>query len=241
MHHAPSSILITGAAQRLGRAMALHLAEQGYDIVLHYHSNVAGAEKTQDEIEQMGRSCHLLQADLSEGGEYDALIEQAYKASPSLGGLINNASVFLEAGIGDTTPELFDQQLTVNLRAPFFLTQAYAAQVKQGCIINMLDTFISKTSSSYFHYLLTKKALAAFTQMAARELAPEIRVNAVAPGTILPNGKRFGEAYMKQKAKANPMKRLGQIEEVCQAAYALLTQDYMIGQILYVDGGERLV
>ena len=152
--------------------------------------------------------------------------------------LVNNASTFQRISFADTTPEQLDESFAVNFKAPFFLTQSFARHMQHGAVINMLDVSTHTTRTGYFAYLLAKKALAEFTQMAARELAPAIRVNGIMPGVILPSGgMRDMEAYenaLPLKAKASP-------DDIARAALVLAQEPYMVGQMLYVDGGEHLI
>jgi NAD(P)-dependent dehydrogenase (short-subunit alcohol dehydrogenase family) len=193
------AVLITGSARRLGRHTALHLARAGYDLALHYHSSQEDVQKLQAEIEALGQRAVVLQGDLMQRDTLPALVAQAKEALPHLGVLINNASVFEPVSFADTSPEQFDLNFGLHVQAPFFLSQAFAQYCKQGVIINFLDSFIRRQSDSYFTYLLSKKTLAALTQSLAHALAPDIRVNAVAPGVILPNGP-FDAAYMEKRA-----------------------------------------
>lgn len=235
------AILITGAARRLGRESALYLAQAGYDIIIHYHRSEADAHSLQRDISDKGGQAHLLQAKLGPQTDYMALMARAKQLAPNLYGLVHNASIFEQANFTQTSVEQYDHHMDLHVKAPFFLTQAFAAQVKEGVVISMLDTYITKYSQRYFTYLLSKKTMAEMTRMLARELAPTIRVNAIAPGIILPSGDDLGEQVMKEKQAIIPLRKLGEPRDIAQALHWLLTQDYLTGQILYIDGGEQLL
>ena len=233
------AILITGAAQRIGRAVALYLAHQGYDIAIHYRNSEEAAAMLEQEIKALGRKTALIQADLAEA-DATAVIRQAQDALPHLNGLILNASLFEEANFLETDEAVFDANMGLHLKAPYFLSQAYAKQVGKGSIITFLDTYITKQSERYFTYLLSKKALAELTRMLAKSLAPAIRVNAIAPGLTLPSGPYHGEEAMEARKQIVPLGRLGTPEDIAHAAQYLLEAEYLVGQTLFIDGGEQL-
>ncbi|MFW6169762.1 MAG: SDR family oxidoreductase, partial [Planctomycetota bacterium] len=154
--------------------------------------------------------------------------------------LVNNASIFERAPLLETEPELFDRHFDINYRAPFFLTRDFARQCDQGLVINLVDTKISRNAGAYFAYTLTKKALLAFTKMAAAQLGPGIRVNAVAPGLVLPPAGE-DERYLAERAKSIPLRRHGDPAAVCNAVAYLVNNRFITGQCIYVDGGEHLL
>ncbi len=177
--------LITGGAKRIGREISLFLAKKGYDIALHYNSSQSDAEKTASEIKALGVRCKLFKYDLADLSEVEKLIEsviQTYK-KPDI--LVNNASVFDKADIKNTSTELLSNQLDINFKAPYILTRDFANLCKDGLVVNMIDNKIDLIDSVYSAYTLSKKALADLTRMSATQLADQIRVNAIAPGTIL--------------------------------------------------------
>ncbi|OSM04893.1 putative short-chain dehydrogenase/reductase SDR [Magnetofaba australis IT-1] len=224
---------------RLGRALALSLAQRGYDVMIHYNSSVAQRDDTLQELAACGVDSHALQADLSDVAAIPELLRRAKQAMPHLGVLINSASAYQHASIMQTDAALFDQQFAVNLRAPFFLTQAFARTCGQGCVINILDNKINYNQFEYAAYLLAKKSLAEFTKMAAMELAPALRVNGVAPGVVLPAETR-SEAYVKWRIEGIPLKRQGETDHIAQAMHYLLENPFVTGQALVVDGGESI-
>jgi NAD(P)-dependent dehydrogenase (short-subunit alcohol dehydrogenase family) len=153
--------------------------------------------------------------------------------------LVNNASVFNGGYIKETTPELFDKQVNVNLKAPFFLMRDFAIHCKNGNIINLVDTRVSENKSDYAAYSLSKKGLWEITKMAAIEFAPDIRVNAIAPGVSLAPEDR-DEKYLEKLAESIPMKRPGGIEPILKSIDFILENDHLTGQLLFADGGENL-
>lgn len=231
--------LVTGGAVRLGRALALALADAGYDIALHFRSSTQAAAETQAQIRARGVACECFGFDLSELEGIEAFVARVRAHYPRLDVLINSASGYASGTIAETSPALLAEQLTLNLQAPFLLTRAFAAQVERGQIINVLDNKIGFHQFQYAAYLLGKKGLAELTKMAAMEFAPRLRVNAVAPGVTLPATERSPE-YLEWRRQAIPLRRSGEPEHVAQAMLGLLANPFVTGQILTVDGGENL-
>lgn len=229
--------LVTGGAVRLGKAIALALAAAGFDIALHYHSSQGPAAATQTEIQNLGVRCELFPQNLGEASNFADFMAQVKTTFPRLSLLINSASGYQSAHIMETSVAQFDQLLSVNLRAPFFLSQAFAGNVDKGNIINILDNKIGFNQYYYAAYLLTKKAFAEFTKMAALELAPALRVNGVAPGVVLPAEKR-AEAYVQWRVQGIPLKRHGSPQNITSMILHILENDFLNGQIFVVDGGE---
>jgi pteridine reductase len=233
------AVLITGAARRLGRATALHFAEAGFDIALHYHRSEQEAQETADAIREKGRICILLQENLENLHASKSLLKAAHSALPNLSVLVNNASIFSRISFADTTPESLWRDYTLNFAQAFFLTQAFSQSVAAGAVVNMLDTSINTRRGTHFGYLLAKKNLADFTLMAAKELAPAIRVNAVSPGFILPTeGQEYRDpaSYI---AKL-PLQKQPTPQEIATAVFYLANTPTLTGQILTLDGGESL-
>ncbi|NJL75180.1 MAG: SDR family oxidoreductase [Saprospiraceae bacterium] len=231
--------LVTGGAIRLGKHIALALAAQGYDIALHYNSSVQAAEETADLIRQLGRRCECFSCNLGEVQAIPDLIKQAKFIFPNLNVLVNSASAYTQARISETTLEVFDAQFAINIRAPFFLSQSFAYEVKSGNIINIIDNKIGFNQFQYAAYLLAKKTLVEFTRMAALEFAPHIRVNGVAPGVVLPASTR-SEEYIEWRKQSIPLKMQGTPDNITKAIISLLDNDFMSGQILVVDGAENI-
>ncbi len=231
--------LVTGGARRIGQAIALSLAALGYDIALHYRNSREEAERTAEQVRALGVGCSLFRADLSRRADTRALIGSVCKAFPDLSVLVNNASIFRRGPIAETTETLLDEHLEVNFIAPFLLTRDFAANCNSGTVINLLDTRVAASGSIYAAYTLSKKALAELTRLAAVEFAPALRVNAVAPGLILsPDGE--GPEYMERLALKVPLGCVGSLEAVTAAVTYILQNEYVTGQVLFVDGGESL-
>jgi NAD(P)-dependent dehydrogenase (short-subunit alcohol dehydrogenase family) len=235
-----AAALITGAAKRIGRAIALELARKGLDIALHYRSSEADAEEAAREIEKLGAACERFQADLSRSEEVLSLIPAVMAKMPRCNVLVNSASVFERATLRETEPDLLERQFGVNFKAPLLLCREFAARVEDGLIINLLDTRITSTRPAYFAYSLSKKALAELTRLAARELAPRIRVNGICPGLILaPPGE--SDDYLDRFVDRVPLRRKGAPSDVASAVAFLLDSRFVTGQLLFVDGGEHLL
>ncbi|NCY25814.1 MAG: SDR family oxidoreductase [Alphaproteobacteria bacterium] len=233
------AVLITGAAQRVGAAMALHFAQNGYDIALHYNLSQSAAGRIKKDIEQLGARCVLLRHDMQDIAGIANFMREVRAQMPYCTALVNNASVFDRASFQETDEAFLDRQFTVNFKAPFFLTQAFSREFTEGCVINMLDSEISGTQGSHFAYLLSKKALADFTAMAARQLGPYMRVNAICPGILLPSNE-LDAAYIDRLSGDLPQRRVGTLEEVVSAAL-WLAQSPVTGQFIYIDGGQQLL
>jgi len=231
--------LVTGSAIRLGKHIALALAQYGFDIALHYNSSETEAENTAAEIRQHGVKCHLFQRDITQTNQIKPLMTQVLEVFPHLGVLVNSAAGYTQAHIATTTPDIFDFQFALNLRAPFFLTQAYAELCGKGNVINVIDNKIAFNQYQFAAYLLSKKALAEFTKLAALEFSPNIRVNGVAPGLTLPILSR-SEEYLEWRLQGTPLKIKGEPQKITQAIISILENNFMTGQILFIDGGESL-
>jgi NAD(P)-dependent dehydrogenase (short-subunit alcohol dehydrogenase family) len=234
------AILITGGAKRVGAALARFFSTNGYDIALHYHHSETEAKQLQQEIAANGSKCMLFRHDLADAAGLENLVGKVGASFPACSALINNASVFERGELMQTSEELFDRQFAINLKAPFFLTQAFAKQFKSGHIVNVLDTDIVHNQVSHFAYLMSKKSLADFTKMAARALGPDISVNAVCPGCILPSDQNE-EAYEQKMQSVVPLKSHPDTDDVAQSVYWLLQQKHITGQLIFVDGGKHVL
>ena len=232
--------LITGGAKRIGKAIALHLAQNGYDIALHYNTSKKEANLVKNEINKLGRKCSLYKCNLLNTKELTSLIKEVKKSFPNLSLLINNASIFEEEKFLKTDLSFLDRHLNVNFKAPFFLSQSFAKYCKKGQIINLLDANVTRSKTKYFAYNLSKKMLFEFTKMSAVELAPQIRVNAIAPGPILsPPGKDLN--YLQKKGLIVPLQKKGEVKNIIQCIRFLVENNYVTGQCIFVDGGKHLV
>jgi len=233
--------LITGAGVRLGRALALALAERGTRIVAHYHASQGPAETLAQQIAAQGGQAVSIQADLRDAQALQGLIQRGVEAFGGVDILINSAALFQRAGLLETTETIWDDQFAVNLKAPFFLAQAFARALppdRRGHIINLADWSALRPGAAYVAYYLTKAGLVALTQSLALALGPQVQVNAIAPGAILPPP--GGDEYFKKVAARIPARRVGSPEEIVKAALYLLDSDFVTGEVLLVTGGEHL-
>ena len=232
-----SKAIITGGGVRLGREMALHLAESGWDILLHYNTSSRAAETVKEEIEKKGRTCALFRQDLLKTDQIPAFLAEVVSGFPDVELLINSASIFPEATIQDTDIETLDSIFRINLMAPFLLMKEYRRQVNRGQIINILDQRISKNLSAHAAYTLSKSPNSHLTKIGAVEFGPEIRVNAIAPGMILPPSGRDMSSLQKQ-SQLIPARRVGSVSALLKALDYLLEADFVTGDTLFIDGGE---
>lgn len=233
--------LITGASKRIGKAIAEYLAAKGWNVIVHYNSSAESAISLAQELglKYPNQYFSSIQANLANSHEVQNLIPNIVEKRGAFGLLVNNASVFDKGEFRETTEELLNSQLDVNLKAPFFLMRDFANFCKQGNIINLVDTRITNNKSDYSAYSLSKKALWEASKIAAAEFAPEIRVNAIAPGvTLAPADK--DENYLHKLAEDIPMKKPGGTEPILRSIDYILKNDYLTGQLLFVDGGENL-
>ena len=243
--------LVTGGAKRLGRAMTLYLAGRGLDVAIHYHGSSAEAEAVADEARAQGVRAVTVQADLLDETQSTTLVARAAKA---LGGpldvLINNASIFEYDNIATATRTSWDRHFESNLRAPFVLTQEFAAQaptpdtaapepLAQALVINMLDQRVRKLTPEFMTYTLAKMGLWALTRTAAQALAPRIRVNAIGPGPTLQGARQSAEHFTRQRA-ATILGRGADPADICAALGYFLDAPAVTGQLLCVDGGQHL-
>lgn len=235
------TVLITGGARRIGKAIALALAAEGYNIALHYHSSKKEAQQTIREIREQGVVCEGFVCDLTSNELTSRLIQQVHRIFPDLCLLVNNASVFIPSELPTATYKVFERDMAVHVRAPFILTQEFARRCRAGQIINILDSHISGHETKHFTYLLAKKTLADFTRMAAVALAPAIRVNGIAPGPILPPTGADKQELKKKLGGSSLLQRQGSTENIVQTVQFLMKNTYLTGQIIYNDGGESLV
>lgn len=244
--------LITGAAHRMGREMALYLAGRGFDIAVHYAGSEADANRTVADIRATGRAAVALQADLLDPEATATLVPLA---SAALGGpltlLVNNASIFEHDTITTATSRSWDRHIGSNLRAPFFLTQAFAAQsprartddkdelLSQALVINMLDQRVLKLTPDFITYSLAKHALWALTQTSAQALAPHVRVNGIGPGPTIQGNRQSASHFSRQRA-ATILQRGASPADVCTALGFFLDSPGVTGQMIAVDGGQHL-
>ncbi len=229
--------LVTGAARRLGKVFALTLARQGFDIVLHYHQSKNEALQTQAEIESVGRRVILSQADLTDPAQIQALVSNLN----ALDVLVNSAASMPSGNVDLLTIENWDTSLDLNLRAPFLLAQECAKKMNTGgLIVNITDVGAQKAWSRYPSYTVSKAALESLTKILARALAPQIRVNAIAPGFVLQSDIVSDEEWQRLINRI-PLKRPARMEEIASALEFLLKNEYITGQTIVMDGGYSLI
>ena len=234
--------LVTGAARRIGRAIALDLARHGWSVAVHCRSSVDEAREVVREIMAGGGRAALIQADLGRESEADSLVPRAAEALGPLTCLINNASTF-ELDLADTvTRASWDAHLETNLRAPFVLTQAFARQLPEGQdgnVINLLDQRVWNLTPYFVSYTVSKTGLWTLTRSLALALAPRIRVNAIGPGPAL-KSPRQTEADFARQCEMTPLKRGTSPEEICEAVRFILGAPALTGQMIVLDGGQHL-
>lgn len=232
--------LVTGSAKRLGRAVALRLAQEGADIVVHYRASHAEANDCVQQIERIGRRALAIAADLESVPEIKRLVDEAAKHFGRLDILVNSAANFLPASIVSTTEQIWDSALDTNLRAPFFCTQAAAPLLRRtrGCIINFADTGGLLAWTGYIPHSVSKAGVVMLTKVLAKALAPEVRVNAIAPGTITmeDDSPEIESDFIKRA----PLRRSGKPSDITEAVLFLVKSDFITGQVLAVDGGRTL-
>lgn len=234
--------LVTGAGVRVGRAIAEGLAREGMRLLVHYHSSAAEAEAVVRGIRERGGEAVALGADLSRPAEVRRLAEEAEAAFGGVDVLVNSASVFPAQGLLETTAEIWERAHAVNLRAPFFLSQALGARMRErgeGAIVNIADLAGMQAWSGYAAHGVSKAGLVHLTRVAARELAPEVRVNAVAPGTVLPP-EEMPDEEVRRLERRIPLGRIGSPADVVEAVLYLLRADFVTGEVLRVDGGRAV-
>jgi NAD(P)-dependent dehydrogenase (short-subunit alcohol dehydrogenase family) len=235
--------LITGAAVRIGRAIALHLARSGFSIAIQYRSSQAEAEATVAATQALGVQCACFQAGLSEHAKVEALLPAINSSLGRVTCLINNASYFAHDRIETLTEESWNAHMAINLKAPVFLAQAFAAQLpagEAGNIINIIDQRVLRPNPLFFSYTLSKSALWAATRTMAQGLAPRIRVNAVAPGPALPSVYQSAEDF--EQERSSTLLGYGTTpEEIANAVAFILNSPAMTGQMIALDGGQHLL
>src|SRR5688572_18863159 len=232
--------LVTGGGIRVGRTLALGLAREGARVIVHHHSSAADAEEVVATIQRKGGEAVAIRADLSKHPEVERLADEALAAFGGIDILVNSASIFPEEGLGEVDEELFDRTIAINLRAPFFLTQRIGQAMRErggGVIVNMGDLAGLQSWEGYAAHAVSKAGLMHFTKVSARALAPEVRVNCIAPGTVLPPDDQPEEESEKLAQRA-PLKRNGSPADVLQALLYLVRADFVTGEVIVLDGGR---
>lgn len=242
----PKNVLITGAGKRIGAAIARFLHAQGMRVIIHHNASKDLANDLCDELNGVRPdSASLIQADLADFNAVEDLAKAALDVWGSVDVLVNNASAFFQTAIGKVTEAQWDQLIDVNIKSPFFLSQALASSLKtqKGCIVNVIDVHAEKPLKHYPIYSMTKSALQMMTYALAQELAPEVRVNGVSPGTVaLPDGiNKMAPELEAEILSRNVLKREGSPEDVAKAVWFFIeSAGYVTGQVLAVDGGRLL-
>ncbi len=238
----PRVALVTGAAHRIGRAIALDLAAHGFDIAVHYNRSGKAAEELAESIRAKGRNAAALAADLASEEETETLVGRATESLGPVGLLVNNASRFEFDMWDDATRESWDVHMETNLRAPFLLSQHMASSLPEGAegvIVNLLDQRVWNLTPYFMTYTLSKAALWTLTQTLALALAPRVRVNAIGPGPTL-KSERQDEDHFRMQWNATPLQHGASPEEIAAAIRFILSATSMTGQMIALDGGEHL-
>ena len=233
--------LVTGAGIRVGRAIAVTLGAQAMRVVVHYNGSREGADETVRMIEDAGGDAIAVQTDLTDAGGPDMLIERVLAEYGALDALVNSAAIMVRTPIGEVGVEEWDTMFAINVRAPFFLSQRAAPALARarGSIVNIADLAAFETWPAYVPHGMTKAAVVQMTRALAHALAPDVRVNGIAPGVVmLPEGWDSGAGeHLRQ---TTPLARLGSAEDVAQAVVYLLEAEYVTGEVIRVDGGRHI-
>jgi pteridine reductase len=233
--------LVTGGGIRVGRALVEALAEKGAVVAVHYNSSRSGADEVVAAIRSRGGKASAFAADLTRSEAPTALVDAVVSQLGRLDILINSAAVMVKTPFGTVDPDAWDSMFALNLRAPFFLAQAAAQHLRRarGAIINIADHMALESWPTYIPHSLTKGGVIHMTRALARELAPEVRVNAIAPGVVLmPESSDTRET--ERLVASTPLKRIGSPQDVAQAMLYLLEAEYVTGEMIIVDGGRHI-
>lgn len=239
---APAHALVTGAARRIGRAIALDLAEQGWEVAIHYRSSAAAANELRDAIVALGGRAVAVQADLAREEEVAALLPQAAAALGPITCVVNNASLFERDTVGAAPLDLWQAHMATNLRAPYVLAEQLARQLPSGApgnVINLIDQGVLNPRPGFLSYTISKSALWTLTRVLAQALAPAIRVNAIGPGPVLRSIHQTQEQF-EQAWRGTPLEVGATLEEICRAVRFLLATPSVTGQMIVLDGGQHL-
>lgn len=238
----PRAALVTGAARRIGRAIALDLAERGWPVAVHYHTSAADAQSVVETITQKGGKAIAIQADLRNEDQVAALIPRVRDQLGPVTCLVNNAALFANDTVHMVTAESWHAHMQVNLRAPFVLIQAVAKHFPKGAdgnVINMIDERVWNLTPYFVSYTVSKVGLWTLTRTLAMALAPDIRVNGIGPGPTLPSAHQTEDQFRRQWSMM-PLRRPIGLEEICRAVRFILDAPSMTGQMIALDGGQHL-
>ena len=237
--------LITGGAKRIGACLSRTLHAAGMNVVVHYHSSLDAARALKEELNAKRKnSCILIQCELTAYNKLKPLVDESARQMGRLDVLVNNASAFFPTPVGDTNAHHWNTLLDTNLKAPFFLTQAAAQHLKKhhGCVINLIDIYAERPLADHAAYCASKAGLASLTRSFAQSLAPDVRVNGIAPGAILWPENQHDEVAQKRLISRTPLKHAGQPKDIADTALFLIKDaPYISGQILMVDGGRTII
>jgi pteridine reductase len=237
-----TAALVTGAGRRIGQAIAIGLAQSGCDVAVHYHGSAAGADETARAIRAAGRRAELLQADLRDAAAARALADQAARAFKRLDILVNSAAIMVRQPVETVTPESWDATFALNLRAMFFVSQGAIPHLRRahGKIVNLADVAALEPWPAYVPHCVSKAGVVMLTKGLARALAPDVTVNAVAPGPVL-LPEEWDEQTREHIRETTPLGRLGDPADIVAAVRFLLSgTDYVTGTVLVVDGGRLI-
>lgn len=232
--------LITGGAARVGRTLSLGLAEQGYDLVVNYHSSGAKARDLVGRVEKMGRRCVLARADLGESSGVQSVVDVVTSDFGRLDVLVNNASIFGRGSLLELEESEWDRVMAVNLKGPFLLVKGLATLLREasGCVLNIVDLSAFEPWTDYPHHSVSKAGLLHLTRVMARALRPHVRVNAIAPGTVLPP-ENYSDTTRQAEIADTLVGHLGSPDDVLKALLFLVRSPFVNGEVVVVDGGMR--
>lgn len=233
------TIMITGAAQRIGRAIAIHFSKLGWDVVAHYNMSRETATDLKTEIETYGQKCWLVQANLANETQSSQLMSSVYSLTGNVDLLVNNASTFQYDNSKTATRESWDYHMEPNLRAPLILSQDFQRLMGQGLIVNLLDQRVWNLTPHYLSYSISKYGLWGMTQVLALAMAPNIRVNGIGPGPILRSTNQT-EAQFAKQCESTPLHRGGSADEIAKAIEFFWNTPSVTGQMIAIDGGQHL-
>ena len=234
-------IIITGGATRIGKAIALELADYNTQIVIHYSKSFNAAKKLKKELENLGSIVHLIKADLNNHKQTQKIISYAHKKMKGLNCLVNNASVFENDNLYNFSNASFLKHININLKAPAILTRDFSKMYKgkDGNIINIIDQRVEKLTPFFLSYTLSKSGMVTLTKTSAMKLAPNIRVNAISPGPTLKN-KRQSEIHFKKQWRSTILRKKVETKNISSAVKFLINNSNITGQVINVDSGQRL-
>ncbi len=237
-----NTVLITGAAKRIGENLALHFAKNGWNIAIHFNKSASSAKKLKNTIQSYGVDCITIKADLSNLNQIKNILRKIKKKLGSLNCIINNASIFENDDILNFTDKNYQKHQNVNFLAPVLLSREFAkmkGHTKLNSVINILDQRVFKLTPYFFSYTISKTSLMTFTKVAAMKFAPHIRVNGVAPGPTLKNVRQSNSHFNKQ-GKNTLLKTKVSMDDICKTVYLLANSESITGQVIAVDSGQSL-